>query len=424
MGKFLLGNTTWGPYPYGDGGQAIGITLESPYTLHAQPPPNYTFVGWTESYGVSVAANSSTTTVTFSQSADSTCVGDLTVFYDAEINITSSPPGEGLVSVDGNPQTTPVTFLVSSGLVGNWEDNTTHTLSANSPNCGNGCQTTWGNWSDAGTQSHIITVYMNQSATYTANFQSVEYKLTVTSQYGSPSPSSNWYDSGSVVNASVVSPVSGGNSGIQYVCTGWTGGGSVPSSGSGCSVIFTLTSPSSITWNWKIQYYYLTLSAGWNLVSLPVIPKNPAIGSVLSQELALHEVVSVWSYNTATKTWQSYLPGKASSLTTMVDGKGYWIYMRTADVLTVNGAVFGSSSAPATYSLVTGWNLVGFKPQPVVTNETVGQYLASISGKYAVNSIWVHDNLGGQWIRADSVYALQPGQAMWILITAPATLKP
>ena len=81
-----------------------------------------------------------------------------------------------------------------------------------------------------------------------------QYYLTVTSQYGSPSPTSNWYDAGSSISASVNSPVSGGT-GTQYACTGWTGSGSVPATGSSCSTSFTINAASSITWNWKTQYY-------------------------------------------------------------------------------------------------------------------------------------------------------------------------
>jgi hypothetical protein len=80
-----------------------------------------------------------------------------------------------------------------------------------------------------------------------------QYYLTVTSPYGSPSPLSGWFDSGSGITESVTSPVSGG-SGTQYVCTGWSGTGSVPASGATSSVTFTIGAASSITWAWKTQY--------------------------------------------------------------------------------------------------------------------------------------------------------------------------
>jgi hypothetical protein len=170
----------------------------------------------------------------------------------------------------------------------------------------------------------------------------------------------------------------------------------------------------------------IDLKAGWNLVSLPVIPSNPTIATVLSSLLAFSEVTSVWSYTGAPRAWQFFLPGKASTLSTMVDGNGYWIYMRMADTLYVGGYVIAPSSTPPSYSLVPGWNLVGFKPQPTVTDETVGAYLSSISGKYDTSNVWLYDNLGNTWIRATNSDVLYPGDAMWILMTTttPATLLP
>jgi hypothetical protein len=56
--------------------------------------------------------------------------------------------------------------------------------------------------------------------------------LTVTSPYGLPAPSSGWFDAGASIQASVNSTVSGSVV-TQFACSGWTGTGSVPASGSG-----------------------------------------------------------------------------------------------------------------------------------------------------------------------------------------------
>ncbi|MFP3985038.1 MAG: PKD domain-containing protein [Candidatus Bathyarchaeia archaeon] len=98
-----------------------------------------------------------------------------------------------------------------------------------------------------------ITVHMDANHTATAHYI-LQYYFTVSSPHGSPTPSSGWFDAGTSVTASVNSPVSG-PSGTQYVCTGWTGTGSVPASGTTTSVTFTINEPSTITWNWKTQYY-------------------------------------------------------------------------------------------------------------------------------------------------------------------------
>jgi peroxiredoxin len=79
------------------------------------------------------------------------------------------------------------------------------------------------------------------------------FSLTVASAHDSPSPSVgvHTYTAGSSVTCSVTSPVTEG--GVTYACSGWSGSGSVPSSGSGTSVSFTITQISSITWNWNVQ---------------------------------------------------------------------------------------------------------------------------------------------------------------------------
>ncbi len=116
-------------------------------------------------------------------------------------------------------------------------------------------------WDNATGLSNLQTDSLNvtQDGSVTGNYRT-RYYLTVTSPQDSPNPSSDWYDSGSGITESVTSPASG-PAGTQYVCTGWSGSGSVPVSGSASSVTFTISAPSAITWNWKTQYYLTVTSA-------------------------------------------------------------------------------------------------------------------------------------------------------------------
>jgi uncharacterized repeat protein (TIGR01451 family) len=90
----------------------------------------------------------------------------------------------------------------------------------------------------------------------------VQYRLIVASAHDSPVPSvgDHWYDTGDHVDASVTSPADDNGLGTRYRCTGYTGTGSV-SSGSGTSVGFDITAPSTLTWNWMAQYYLTVTSA-------------------------------------------------------------------------------------------------------------------------------------------------------------------
>ena len=202
------------------------------------------------------------------------------------------------------------------------------------------------------------------------------------------------------------------------------------------------SSPVTMTWSSTPQFdfwlldavalapptaeYGISLVAGWNLISLPLVPANIAIGTILYWQIAAGDFTVVWSYQAGKWVNSVLTAGKLSGpLTKMQDGFGYWIYMTKSDTLFVVGNVISPPPAtPPTYSLNVGWNLVGFKPQPSVQSETVTQYLFSISGRYDVNNVWVYDNAAQSWIRATSSYPLQPGQAMWILTTSSATLRP
>ena len=166
--------------------------------------------------------------------------------------------------------------------------------------------------------------------------------------------------------------------------------------------------------------FLLELQAGWNLISLPVVPTQTATAKLLAPLIQLHELVTVWGF-TPPNTWSYFKPPNLGTLTSMVDGKGYWVFVTDAINITIVGYVITPGSAPPTYPLATGWNLVGFKPQPI-GNETVATYLTSINMKYTV--AWVYNNLNATWIKATPGLQLAPGQGMWIYMTAPATLIP
>lgn len=110
-------------------------------------------------------------------------------------------------------------------------------------------------WTGSATSTNdTLVLTMNQAYSVTAAFEPILVTLTVISPRGSPIPSGvSTQFLGSVVAATVRPIVSGGAT--QYVCTGWTGTGSAPASGSGNSVTFTITQNSTLTWNWRTEYW-------------------------------------------------------------------------------------------------------------------------------------------------------------------------
>jgi hypothetical protein len=94
--------------------------------------------------------------------------------------------------------------------------------------------------------------------------------LAVTSAHGSVAPlaGTHAFDLGSDVTCSVLaSPLTNGMA--RYVCTGWTGTGSVPANDRGTSVTFALTNDSSIVWNWTTQYLLSASADTGGTVSSP-----------------------------------------------------------------------------------------------------------------------------------------------------------
>ena len=82
----------------------------------------------------------------------------------------------------------------------------------------------------------------------------IPLSLVVSTVHGTATPSGatawSWNDS---VAAGVQEPTP--SNGVRYVCTGWMGTGSVPSSGTGTNVTFTIEEDSSIVWNWATNVW-------------------------------------------------------------------------------------------------------------------------------------------------------------------------
>jgi hypothetical protein len=160
----------------------------------------------------------------------------------------------------------------------------------------------------------------------------------------------------------------------------------------------------------------IDLVAGWNLVSLQKIPSNSAIETVLADVLA--NVQAVWSYNAATSTWSSWAPAAPSSLTTMTDGKGYWIQMSQPGTITVTGVDLPAPpQTPPTYSVSVGWNLIGFKS---TTGMTAAEYLAGINGNYT--KIYTFDGVSFTVVRPTD--NLAPGFGYWVAVVSAGTIYP
>ena len=184
--------------------------------------------GWTGTG--SVPANGTGTNVTFKIRANSTLVWN----WRKENQISVSVSGAGTCEfgtqwiADGETVTAeivPTTHLYDVALSGDTEgvtlDGTTLTIPANRP------------------RSIAVTV------------SEIRIAFAVESEQGMPAPTNgvHFLSWGAEVPASVVTPEP--TNGVRHVCTGWTGTGSVPESGTETNVTFTIKADSTLVWNWR-----------------------------------------------------------------------------------------------------------------------------------------------------------------------------
>ena len=92
------------------------------------------------------------------------------------------------------------------------------------------------------------------------------FDLIVASDYGDPTPGVGTTAVEVIDRNEVSCSLSGTNillsPGVRSVCSGWTGTGSVPASGTGTNVMFSIEEDSSITWNWRKENQIAVSVAG------------------------------------------------------------------------------------------------------------------------------------------------------------------
>jgi hypothetical protein len=152
----------------------------------------------------------------------------------------------------------------------------------------------------------------------------------------------------------------------------------------------------------------LSLTTGWNLVSLPVNPVDGNISALMSSVVG--KFLAVYAYDNANGQYRSYIPGAASNnLTTLEVGRGYWVYMNEAVKLSVKG-----TPAAKSIPLGVGWNLAGFNSRSAMP---VSGAFASIQGKF--DAVYGYDNGSGQYKAyapptINDLSSLKPGEGYWI----------
>jgi hypothetical protein len=179
----------------------------------------------------------------------------------------------------------------------------------------------------------------------------------------------------------------------------------------------------------------VSLVGGWNFISLPVVPFDTSIESVLASLAFPYDLISVWYYDRCEDEWLVYGNGNTTfkTLTTMEAGKAYWVRMRYPEEQhsdpSVSGSyphalwVFGTKAPmppdlPSSYDVCEGWNMVGFRSVEAMAPE---DYLGNFSPS-EYGAIYAWDPYLQNWITNPN--KLVPGYGYWIPFSAAGAIRP
>jgi hypothetical protein len=171
--------------------------------------------------------------------------------------------------------------------------------------------------------------------------------------------------------------------------------------------------------------YDIDIALGWTMISLPLIPDSTDINDIISAaNLASGNpanVQLVYSYNTSSGQWIWWNGSPSSTLTTIVDGRGYWVNATAADTLTIHGTEAGHPGPD--YSVLTGWDQIGFTSTTTMAPET---YLATVLADCGLLYQWT-GSAWNWWMNGNpssSLTNMEPSNGYWLNMSAEGIITP
>lgn len=171
----------------------------------------------------------------------------------------------------------------------------------------------------------------------------------------------------------------------------------------------------------------ISLSQGWNLISLPLIPTDDSVEMVLAGLIDAGTVIQVRAYNASDGTWSIWAStgpyALNPTLTEMEDGPGFWVEMSATGTLTATGCILPAPpETPPTYSIYQGWNMIGFTS--LGTGTTAEEYLGT-AVTLTLEAMYGYDAATGIYaVIQDTTPFLVPGQGYWLAVSADGTIYP
>ena len=178
------------------------------------------------------------------------------------------------------------------------------------------------------------------------------------------------------------------------------------------------------------QPYEVTLQPGWNLISVPGDPFNPAVGEVIGADLRANTVLGyqagewVTSVKNDDGRWQG-------TLTDIRAGYGYWV--RTTAVETIETVIPPSlpTSVLPTVPVISGWNLLGVvdaeqRPSSGTNagTEDADEYFTSLPNWRVAYSFQTQQNRWAKLLPSQADANVENGRGYWVWSSRPGTLVP
>ena len=160
------------------------------------------------------------------------------------------------------------------------------------------------------------------------------------------------------------------------------------------------------------------LKAGWNFVSMPLVPENSDLETALAS--IWDNLLSILTYNNLEDSWHQYDKNSLfpwlNNLTSVQSGVGYWIEVDSDCLLTINGSI-----PVDPVNLYAGWNLVGYRSLITLTREfataSIDSSLVSILSYDSVLDHWYQYDKNSMFPWLNDLENIQPGKAYWIQIS-------